>query len=972
MDSFNKHVQLSSDNEVNNYGINALSSTNSLFSVISLSRSTANISVDDDEQNTTAMGLIQQQQQSNSRQNLSVGTRKLGRIDKRKENGLLRHVGSSGSLSSNGSTSSGTKSASTDDSTRLELEMASLESFIAAHQSNGNTATTTANKLLISSRESHSARYREHMGPVSADSSLLYEEVIGGVTRRAMTTTTVESPSTILLSTTQGKRVPPRVQVCHGKPHQEEMSDDDDMDEDDDDGADSDSTHLESLTPLSDDDVDSVPQILSATAQNGGYTPPLQTYDLVNRDLRQYVVESNMGDPSTGAELDTTILVQQQEESITEELSESSTPDRVITPPQSLGHIPMPPPLPHENAFFQNNPIPLNREVSQRKRHKLPSDVRKLHLIYTNPTRYVLPKQKIKKLVSAALSQPKGLSRRNSVATMGNAHCSMASNGGNSQSSSSSSRANSVSSRTNRSGSASSGDGKSQGSGSSNGSSGSGGNKTFQSDKNPLKFNSAFESGNLYRAFAYPAFDSSNYILLLRSDPGMFNTLWFYFSVSGDIDMDKEYTFNIVNIVNRAKNWKQGQLPLVFAKEKPSSSSSSNNVAPPTLKEVDQWQRCSTYCRYFKTRNAAISDLAKKQLPVTKRQKNRRLNTLTFKIRFGDIEVRNKRKQHVYFFSLGLPFTYTDLLKHIKSLKRRVSIPRSPSMYASNIIFHAESLCKTIMNYDCPILTITNKVNRPPKGAPLDVDDLLRKRKKRGVIISCRLHPGESSGSHVCRAFIDFLLSPESEIANELRNQFVFKITPMMNPDGVINGNNRTAPTRDDYEISDRGVNLNSVWHKIDENLHPTLFKMKQMIRNFSEERNCCLYMDIHGHYSNLGHFVFGYAKKRDEKNTDSLSYRFPRAIMDVCSSRKNGQKIFEFDEDFIYNPDHYASDGVSPVEVLRSCEVATCYTLECGMVGNELFHYSRKDYELFGRCVAEAILECFNHNKKLAEEFGL
>ena len=49
---------------------------------------------------------------------------------------------------------------------------------------------------------------------------------------------------------------------------------------------------------------------------------------------------------------------------------------------------------------------------------------------------------------------------------------------------------------------------------------------------------------------------------------------------------------------------------------------------------------------------------------------------------------------------------------------------------------------------------------------------------------------------------IDFLLSndPEAEL---LRNNFVFKLVPMLNPDGVINGN---------YRCSLAGCDLNRQW----------------------------------------------------------------------------------------------------------------------------------------------------------------
>jgi murein tripeptide amidase MpaA len=68
---------------------------------------------------------------------------------------------------------------------------------------------------------------------------------------------------------------------------------------------------------------------------------------------------------------------------------------------------------------------------------------------------------------------------------------------------------------------------------------------------------------------------------------------------------------------------------------------------------------------------------------------------------------------------------------------------------------------------------------------PYEVD-----KKKEGVVLTARIHPGESIASFMMKGIIDFLVSSDPQ-AIELRDKFVFKIIPMLNPDGVINGNYR-------------------------------------------------------------------------------------------------------------------------------------------------------------------------------------
>ena len=54
------------------------------------------------------------------------------------------------------------------------------------------------------------------------------------------------------------------------------------------------------------------------------------------------------------------------------------------------------------------------------------------------------------------------------------------------------------------------------------------------------------------------------------------------------------------------------------------------------------------------------------------------------------------------------------------------------------------------------------------------------------------VHAGESNSSYVMHGLIKFLVSSDP-IATMLKDKFIFKIIPMINPDGVIVGNNRCS-----------------------------------------------------------------------------------------------------------------------------------------------------------------------------------
>ena len=118
--------------------------------------------------------------------------------------------------------------------------------------------------------------------------------------------------------------------------------------------------------------------------------------------------------------------------------------------------------------------------------------------------------------------------------------------------------------------------------------------------------------------------------------------------------------------------------------------------------------------------------------------------------------------QEFAYIASSIPYPYTFLQQKIRENHRLQE--------------KMTTLTRSLGGLQIPMLTITNEV--------------VNISKKRTVIICGRVHPGETNASWILHGIIEFLISKH---ASQLRDNLVFKIVPMVNPDGVVAGNYRTS-----------------------------------------------------------------------------------------------------------------------------------------------------------------------------------
>lgn len=205
----------------------------------------------------------------------------------------------------------------------------------------------------------------------------------------------------------------------------------------------------------------------------------------------------------------------------------------------------------------------------------------------------------------------------------------------------------------------------------------------------------------------------------------------------------------------------------------------------------------------------------------------------------------------------------------------------------------------------------------------------------RVIIVLARSHPGESVVSFVCQGFIEFMLGSHP-IAAALRQNFVFKIIPMVNPDGVFLGNNRCNLI---------GQDLNRCWNVATEFSHPTIVAVKDLLKDIdasdvseldpskrithslSIHSQCYqvdFVIDMHAHTSANGAFIYG--------NTYEDVYRYERHLVFPKLLSTNCADFAP--ENMMFNADDRKSGSARRFCCERLSDSVNSYTLEVSMAG--------------------------------------
>ncbi|XP_040116859.1 cytosolic carboxypeptidase 3 [Oryx dammah] len=400
-----------------------------------------------------------------------------------------------------------------------------------------------------------------------------------------------------------------------------------------------------------------------------------------------------------------------------------------------------------------------------------------------------------------------------------------------------------------------------------------------------LMFEARFESGNLQKVVKVAEYE---YQLTVR--PDLFtnkHTQWYYFQVT-NTQAGIVYRFTIINFTKPASLYNRGMRPLFYSEKE----ASAHNIG---------WQRIGDQIKYYRNNQG---------------QDRHHHFSLTWTFQFP-------HSKDTCYFAHCYPYTYTNLQEYLSGINND---PVRSKFCKIRV------LCHTIARNMVYILTITT----PLKNS--------ESRKRKAVILTARVHPGETNSSWIMKGFLDYILGNSSD-AKLLRDTFVFKVVPMLNPDGVIVGN---------YRCSLAGRDLNRNYTSLLKESFPSVWYTRNMIRRLMEKREVILYCDLHGHSKKENIFMYG-CDGSDRCKALYLEQRiFPLMLSKNCPDK------FSFSS-CKFNIQK-SKEGTGRV-VMWKMGIRNSFTMEATFCGSTLgnkrgTHFNTKDLESMGYHFCDSLLD--------------
>ncbi|KRX02632.1 hypothetical protein PPERSA_11972 [Pseudocohnilembus persalinus] len=285
------------------------------------------------------------------------------------------------------------------------------------------------------------------------------------------------------------------------------------------------------------------------------------------------------------------------------------------------------------------------------------------------------------------------------------------------------------------------------------------------------------------------------------------------------------------------------------------------------------------------------------------------------------------------YFAFCHPYSYSKLQEDLDYYQTKYEDDK-------DIYFHRNTFTYSYEKRKIDLIVISShtqkceeRISRIPLLFPEQSEQtpFMFEKEKKCIFFSTRVHPGETPGQHNFNGALQFLLNKNDPVAQIARENFVFYLVPMINPDGVYRGH---------YRVDALGQNLNRFYLKPQLQEQPQIYAIRELISYLNDTQRIHGYIDFHSQASRKGNFI--YANHTDFRNQIDiclfcrvLSLNTPYFEYDQCN----------FTEKNMYSKDksdNLSKEGSGRVALFKQFKINLTFTVESsynqGNIENKMY----------------------------------
>ena len=223
-------------------------------------------------------------------------------------------------------------------------------------------------------------------------------------------------------------------------------------------------------------------------------------------------------------------------------------------------------------------------------------------------------------------------------------------------------------------------------------------------------------------------------------------------------------------------------------------------------------------------------------------------------------------KKRYVLFSFCFPWSYDKNESFLKHIKEKIK--------NKNIYYHDEILTLSKEKRNIHLLTITSKKNIINNKKESNINGLFPDKNRCNLIlhdkhiifITARVHPGETPGTLMFNGILKLLIDNDNQMSKILLDNFIFKLIPIINVDGVSNGY---------FRLNNEGYNLNRCYLGPSPKITPENYAITKLFYFYSSNYKVRYYFDLHADMNVRGVYTFGNALKVFEEHVENVLFSF-------------------------------------------------------------------------------------------------